>query len=152
MITNIKFNKFILEKNRTFQDGYDEDDYDYDDDIYSSKYSDEDITDEEEDQNLEYLIRSFLSARNIKSYVDYKNDQVIIYIFLNKKEKISNLTKIFDIVTNHLAKDIFGITDEKHLSDIETELYESKEGEHIFSFTFFLDADSLDGDEEDLPF
>jgi hypothetical protein len=191
MLKNIRFYKLLLEKNRTFQDGYDDDyddddlfpelrkdaqkypiastDYNYDDDDYSTKYDDDDydyrtyqddnddVTEEDEHQSLESMIRTFLSARQIKSYVEYKNGEVIIYIFLNKKEKISNLTKIFDVVLNHLSKDIFGIEDEESLSDIDTELYETKEGDHIFSFRFDLDSDDEGGktrkqDYDDLPF
>jgi hypothetical protein len=152
IVSNVQINKIIHERNRTYQDGYDEDDddpdsdyrYDEDDDDY--EYSEE-ITQEDEEQNIESLIRVFLSARNIKSYVESNRGEVVVYIFLNKVEKISNLTKIFEIVLNYLSKDIF----QGH--ECETELYETKDGEHIFSFTFFLDSDGYEMDDyEDLPF
>lgn len=172
MLKNIKFQKLLLEKSprfRTFQDGFDEDDdydYDYKDDDYLRKFDydpelqdindDDRITQEDEENNLESMIRVFLSARSIKSYVEYKNGEVIIYVFLNKKEKISNLTRIFDVILNHLSKDIFGIVDEDSLSDIETELYETKEGDHIFSFRFDLESEKYSSTEpkdyDDLPF
>jgi len=142
MIKNVKLQNIILETNRTFQDGY-EDDYedDYFDQYGKEDFIDDDeISEEEEEDNLGYLIRTFLSARGIRSYVETDGKDVIIYVYLNKKEKIKNLTKIFDVVVNNMKVQMF----EDY--DLETELYETKEGEHIFSFTFYADG-SIDKDD-----
>ena len=141
MIKNVKLMNILLETNRTFQDGYDDDFYD-DVDKYSYDY--EDLSDDDEESNLEYLIRTFLTARGIKSYVESDGKDVSIYIYLQKKEKIRNLTKIFDVVVNHMKVEMF------EGYDLETELYESKEGDSIFSFTFYADG-STDIDD-DSPF
>lgn len=143
MIKNVKLQNIILETNRTFQDGY-EDDYedDYFDQYGKEDFIDDEISEEEEEDNLGYLIRTFLSARGIRAYVETDGKDVIIYVYLNKKEKIKNLTKIFDVVVNNMKVQMF----EDY--DLETELYETKEGEHIFSFTFYADG-SIDKDEDD---
>jgi hypothetical protein len=140
MIKNVKLMNILLETNRTFQDGYEDDDF-YSDSDYN--YSDE-VSYEDEESNLEYLIRTFLTARGIKSYVESDGKDVSIYIYLQKKEKIRNLTKIFDVVVNHMKVEMF------EGYDLETELYESKEGDSIFSFTFY--ADGSPDIDDDSPF
>ena len=140
MINNVKLQNIILETNRTFQDGY-EDDYE---DDYFDQYGKEDIdevSDEEEEDNLGYLIRTFLSARGITSYVESDGKDVTIYIYLKKREKIKSLTKIFDVVVNNMKTQMF---EDYYL---ETELYETKEGAPIFSFTFY--SDGIDRDDTD---
>jgi hypothetical protein len=137
MIKNVKLMNILLENNRTFQDGYEDDDF-YDD-KYDYDYSDE-VSDDDEENNLQYLIRTFLNARGIKSYVETDGKDVSIYVYLQKKEKIKNLTKLFDVVINHMKVEMF------EGYDLESELYESKEGDSIFSFTFYADG-SPDIDE-----
>lgn len=131
MIKNVKLMNILLETNRTFQDGYEDDDF-YDD-KYDYDYSDE-VSSEDEENNLQYLIRTFLSARGIKSYVETDGKDVSIYVYLQKKEKIRNLTKLFDVVINHMKVEMF------EGYDLETELYESKEGDSIFSFNFYSEG------------
>lgn len=145
MIKNVKIINILLENNRTYQDGYDDDDfYDSEDSNLYDKY--DDISQEDEDNNLEYLIRTFLSSRGIKSYVETDQRDVIVYVYLKKEEKIRNLTKIFDVMINHMQKE----TLEGY--DLETELYESKEGDNILSFSFYADGFSKDDDFSDVPF
>lgn len=141
MIKNVKLMNVLLEGNRTFQDGYDDDFYD---DEYNQYGQDDDISSEDEESNLEYLIRTFLTARGIKSYVETDGKDVVIYVYLQKKEKIRNLTKIFDVMVNHMQVEMF------EGYDLETELYESKEGDNIFSFSFY--ADGVADDKDDYPF
>jgi hypothetical protein len=131
----------LLENNRTFQDGYEDDDF-YDDDY--NNYGENDLSSEDEESNLEYLIRTFLTARGIKSYVETSGKDVVVYVYLQKKEKIRNLTKIFDVMINHMQVEMF------EGYELETELYETKEGDNIFSFSFF--ADGIKDDYEDVPF
>jgi hypothetical protein len=147
MIKNVKLQNIILETNRTFQDGY-EDDYedDYFDQYGKEDSIDDEISEEEEEDNLGYLIRTFLNARGITSYVETDGKDVIIYVYLNRKEKIKNLTKIFDVILNNMKTQMF----EDY--DLETELYETKEGEHIFSFTFYADGSVDKDDYSDVPF
>lgn len=144
MIKNVKIINILLENNRTYQDGYDDDFYDSEDSNLYDKY--DDISQEDEDNNLEYLIRTFLSSRGIKSYVETDQRDVIVYVYLKKEEKIRNLTKIFDVMINHMQKE----TLEGY--DLETELYESKEGDNILSFSFYADGFSKDDDFSDVPF
>jgi hypothetical protein len=146
MINNVKLQNIILETNRTFQDGY-EDDYE---DDYFDQYGKEDIDDElseeEEEDNLGYLIRTFLSARGITSYVESDGKEVTIYVYLKKREKIKSLTKIFDVVVNNMKTQMF----EDY--DLESELYETKEGTPILSFTFYADGSVDKDDYSDVPF
>ena len=128
MVKNIKLMNILLETNRTYQDGYDDDFYDSDSDNYDRYY--DDISEEDEENNLEYLIRTFLSARGLKSYVETSGKDVVIYVYLQKKEKIRNLTKIFDVMINHMQVEMF------EGYDLETELYETKEGDNVLSFSF----------------
>ena len=137
MIKNVKLMNILLETNRTFQDGYDDEDF-YDD---GDKYG-YDISDDDDESNLGYLIRTFLTARGIKSYVETDGKDVNVYIYLQKKEKIKNLTKIFDVVVNHMKVEMF------EGYDLEVELYESKEGDSIFSFSFYADGVEKDYEEE----
>lgn len=144
MIKNVKLMNILLETNRTFQDGYEDSDF-YEDNDNNYDYNDSDeVSSDDEEGNLEYLIRTFLSARGIKSYIESDGKDVNIYIYLQKKEKIRNLTKIFDVVVNHMKTEMFDGY------DLEVELYESKEGDSIFSFSFF--ADGIDREEDDYPF
>ena len=142
MIKNVKLMNILLENKRTFQDGYDDDDFYNNPDSY--EYSDDEISYEDEESNLEYLIRTFLTARGIKSFVESDGKDVTIYIYLQKREKIRNLTKIFDVVVNHMKVEMF------EGYDLETELYETKEGDSIFSFTFY--AEGLPDTDDDYPF
>lgn len=141
MINNVKLQNIILETNRTFQDGYDE----YEDD-YFDQYGKEDVSDEEEEDNLGYLIRTFLSARGITSYVESDGKDVTVYIYLKKREKIKGLVKVFDVVLNNMKTQMF----EDY--DLETELYETKEGDPILSFTFYSDGFGRDDDRDEYPF
>ena len=141
MIKNVKLMNILLEVNRTYQDGYDDDFYD---DDYNQYGQDDDISSEDEESNLEYLIRTFLTARGIKSYVETDGKDVVIYVYLQKKEKIRNLTKIFDVMVNHMQVEMF------EGYELETELYESKEGDNIFSFSFY--SDGVKEDDYDVPF
>ncbi len=142
MIKNVKIMNILLEdNNRTYQDGYDDDFYD---DDYNQFDGYDDVSSEDEESNLEYLIRTFLTARGIKSYVETSGKDVVIYVYLQKKEKIRNLTKIFDVMINHMQVEMF------EGYDLETELYESKEGDNIFSFSFY--SDGVKEDDYDVPF
>jgi hypothetical protein len=142
MIKNVKIMNILLEdNNRTYQDGYDDDFYD---DDYNQFDGYDDVSSEDEESNLEYLIRTFLTARGIKSYVETSGKDVVIYVYLQKKEKIRNLTKIFDVMINHMQVEMF------EGYDLETELYESKEGDNIFSFSFY--SDGVKEDDYDAPF
>ena len=151
MINNVKLQNIILESNRTFQDGYDDDYEDeYFDQYGKEDFIDDEISEEEEEDNLQYLIRTFLSARGITSYVETEGKDVTVYVYLKKREKIKNLTKIFDVVVNHMKKDMFSDY------ELETELYETKEGAAIFSFNFYSDgvggSDIEEDDYSDVPF
>ncbi len=79
--------------------------------------------------------------------VDYNGYDISIYSFPEKREKISSILKIFDIVYK-LKKDILP------QYESEFELYESKKGDPVFSFQFSYDSDGVSSGEDldDGPF
>jgi hypothetical protein len=89
---------------------------------------------EETAKHLCYLVRKLLSNQlpNIDTDVDYNNDGLEVYFFLQRREKIEALVKIFECAYK-LKKE----TLPQYIS--EAELYESKEGYPVFLFTFLVD-------------
>lgn len=89
---------------------------------------------EETAKHLCYLVRKLLSNQlpNIDTDVDYNNDGLEVYFFLQRREKIEVLVKIFECAYK-LKKE----TLPQYISEVE--LYESKEGYPVFLFTFLVD-------------
>ena len=89
---------------------------------------------EETAKHLCYLVRKLLSNQlpNIDTDVDYNNDGLEVYFFLQRREKIEVLVKIFECAYK-LKKE----TLHQYISEVE--LYESKEGYPVFLFTFLVD-------------
>jgi len=136
ILKNIKLENLPVKENtRYFEDDFYEDS---DDDF--NKYSDdaEDDSQDEED-HLCYLIRSMFNNYGVSAYVERDDLDIILYIYLQKKEKMQNILRCFDIVTNKLKRDILP------QYESELELYESKEGIPILQFSFFYS----DGDKDD---
>lgn len=110
-----------------------------------------DLEDEDQYQNdMEYLchtIRSLFKTSDMEVDVDYNGYDISIYSFPEKREKISSILKIFDIVYK-LKKDILP------QYESEFELYESKKGDPVFSFQFSYDSDGVSSGEDldDGPF
>ena len=104
-----------------------DDDYDFPDDNDEESF-------EDTAKHLCYLVRKLLSNQlpNIDTDVDYNNDGLEVYFFLQRREKIESLVKIFECAYK-LKKE----TLPQYISEVE--LYESKEGYPVFLFTFLLD-------------
>lgn len=90
-------------------------------------------------ENLCSLIRKFLKNSNLESIVEYKDGDITIYVFLDKKEKIGSFTTILETL-NKLHKDILP----EYESSVE--LYENIDKDPIFIVTLTPD-DEGDGDK-----
>jgi hypothetical protein len=89
--------------------------------------SDED--DEDELSELCYWIKKLFSAKDLYSIVEPESEQgydMVSYVFLDKKEKISTLLKAFEVVGK--------LKEEIPQYDSGVELYENKEGIPILKF------------------
>jgi len=146
--------RYILKLNETNWDdarnySYDDDDYDKDSPKYEeeeeeeeSYFSEEPSDDDDEEDHLCYLIRSMFSNSGIIAQVERDDLDITVFVFPQKKERMKNILKTFDVV--HKLK-----TDILPQYDSEMELYESKQGYPIFKFDFFYGS----GDKDDnLPF
>jgi FtsZ-interacting cell division protein YlmF len=146
--------RYILKLNETNWDdarnySYDDDDYDKDSPKYEeeeeeeeSYFSEEPSDDDDEEDHLCYLIRSMFSNSSIIAQVERDDLDITVFVFPQKKERMKNILKTFDVV--HKLK-----TDILPQYDSEMELYESKQGYPIFKFDFFYGS----GDKDDnLPF
>lgn len=96
----------------------------------------EDIESEDMD-NLLYLLRTLFKNSGVDAEIDNKGLDITIYAVLNKKEKISSILKVFDVVKK-LKKDILP------QYESEFELWETKSGEPMLTFVFEYEGD--DGD------
>ena len=148
MIRNLKIEKILIKEetewddSRNYSDDEDFSDWDPSKDDEEEEeggevYSNEEENSDEED-HLCYLIRSMFTNYGITAQVDRDELDLSVYIFLEKKEKMKNILKAFDVVYK-LKKDILP------QYDSEMELYESKQGYPIFKFDFFYGY----GDKDD---
>jgi hypothetical protein len=115
------------------------DDYD-DDDEY-------DIYDQDEDDDIEhlsYLLRQMFRNSGIEDVrvSAKKNDDILIEVYMSKKETLRNVIKVFE-VANKLKRDILA------QYDSEFELWESKAKTGILTFGFTLDEGL---DDDNMPF
>lgn len=144
-----KYKKFINESD------HDNDYHEYDDDNmemfdpFPYDPQADNVADDsgaEYDSDMEYLcdtIESLFEKSGLSVNVNYDGLDISIFVFLEKKEKLKNLVKPFD-VANKLKNDILP------QYDSEFEIYENKEGDPIISFEFsFSDSksqiDSING-------
>ncbi len=109
--------------------------------VYSPGDEDEEIISDDM-EHLMYLLRSLFKNIGVEVEVEHKGLDIMIYAVLDKREKIKNITKIFD-VAKKLKKDILA------QYDSEFELWETKNGHPMLTFNFFYD----NGDGDDIaPF
>jgi len=133
---------------KLFKEEYEEiDDSDWniqDDDYEPSEEDLAEVLDESEIdleiENLCSLIRKYLKNSNLESLVEYKEGEITIYVFLDKKEKIGSFTMILEILKK-LHKDILP----EYESSVE--LYENKSKEPILIVTLMPDEEG-DGDKK----
>lgn len=78
---------------------------------------------------LKYWLERMYSDNNLSSFVEANEDEISVYLFLDKVEKISTLFKVFEI-TDNISK--YSLED----YSVEVELYENKEGYPVFKFDF----------------
>jgi hypothetical protein len=143
MIKNLKIEKLIIERIDEFDDEfYDEfGDYRYEP-ISNDRYDEEDVDEDDEEDYLCYLIRSMFSNYDIEALVERKDLDITINVFLQRKEKMANILKIFDIIYK-MRKDILP----EYYSQIE--LFETRMGEPVLCFEF---KNELEGKKDGLPF
>ena len=136
------FNKF----NEGLDDLDDWDEYQYK--ATKKGYQEEEFEKEQEDDRgegemgeLAYWIRQMFKANKIESTVEADSYDLIAYIFLSKREKMSNLLNVFEVI-DKIKKDLLTTY------SAEVELYENKQGYPVLKFTFSYDAEIPDNDDE----
>jgi hypothetical protein len=108
---------------------------------------DDDLDTTSEDmENLLYLLRTLFKSSGVDIEIENKGLDIIIYSVLNKRQKMSSILKIFNVVKK-LKTDILP------QYDSEFELWETKTGDPMFTFNFMYEG--RDGDtnhDGNLPF
>lgn len=89
-------------------------------------------------QHLLYLLRSLFKQSGISASVENKNLDIIIYVILNKREKLKTIISVFN-VAKKLKKDILA------QYDSEFEIWQTKGGDPMLTFNFTYG----DGDGDD---
>lgn len=111
----------------------------------SSKYSDYDDDEYEEDDDMShllYLLRQMFKNSGIDAEVSNTHLDIIIDVYLNKKERLIEIIKVFE-VAKKLRKDIL------LQYDSEFQLFYTKTGQPVLTFTFIYG----DGqDDDNAPF
>jgi len=111
--------------------GYQEEEYEKDDDERG----------EGEMGELAYWIRQMFKSNKIDSTIETDNYDLISYIFLQKRERISKILNVFEVI-GKIKTDLL-----THYG-VEFELYENKEGYPIFKFAFSWDNDKSEDDND----
>lgn len=141
-LKNIQLLKLLKEDNRTYQDGYDDsDEFEMENEYDGS----DEIDDSDEGDHLCYLIRSMFGNYGLSTTVERNDLDISVYVYLQRKEKMKNVLKAFDVVYK-MRRDILP----QYQSEFE--LYESKQGMPILSFDFYYSDREEDDDVDDEPF
>ena len=131
-------------KSNDDDDFYDDDGYqrlnndDYDDDNYGLDFEDEEVDDSDDMSHLLYLLITMFKNTGIEVEVRNRGLDIEIDAYLNKKERLKDVIKVFE-VAKKLKKDVLP------QYDSEFELFYSKTGHPILTFTF-LYGDGQDDD------
>jgi hypothetical protein len=134
-------------------DWYDDDDDDYTGKLTSSnpkfnKFDDDDYDDvddvDDDVEHLTYLLRQMFKNSGIYDVrvAAKKNDDILIEVYMSKKENLRNVIKVFE-VANKLKRDILA------QYDAEFDIWESKDRRGILTFGFTLDEGL---DDDNMPF
>lgn len=129
---------------KSFNESWEEEDDDIDD-SYEQSFDEIEEEDHSFDSDMTYLcdtIQSLFENSGFSVDTDYDNLNITVFVFLNKVEKIKNMTKVFD-VANKLKKDILP------QYESEFELYENKEGYPIICFGFNFNDDPVREEKEE---
>ena len=100
--------------------------------VLSDGYTEEDL--DADMENLTYLVRQLFKNTEIEAEIEYDGLDIVMYVYLNRKEKLKSILKIFDLVAR-LKSDILP----QYESAVE--LYESKERYPILQFQFEYDSE-----------
>lgn len=143
----------IVKKFEQYESPWEDDESYYHDDDYlfgrpnypkkDSKKDDFELS-EEQNEDLEHLmdlLRTYFENQGVEVEVENENLDIIISTYLRKKEKLKNITQIFNIVKK-VKKDILP------QYDSEFELWETKDKSPILCFKFFYE----EGLGDDNPF
>jgi hypothetical protein len=139
-----KFKKFLEKQYESPEDeDYVEDDGDFDEDYYNSddylfggqSHSKEESKETPEEvndgmENVCDLIRDMFHLVGIESSCDYKGLDITVYVGMNYRDKLKNLTKVLGIAQK-LKKDV--LVD----YDSEFELWKDKKGKPLLIFYFY---------------
>jgi len=144
----LKNYKELFEKYESYDDEDDfddEDDLDDEDDDYYGRpsYSTKDESDDVISSDMEhllYLLRTFFKNSGVEVQMQNKGLDISIVSVLNKKEKISGVIKVFDVIKK-LKRDILP------QYDSEFEMWETKDGRPLLTFNFYY-GEGLEDDEE----
>lgn len=119
--------------NPKFNDDDENDEYD----IYTDD-KDDDV------EHLSYLLRQMFKNSGISDarVTARKNEDILIEVYMNKKETLRNVIKVFE-VANKLKRDILA------QYDSEFEIWESSDKRGILTFGFTLDEGL---DDDNIPF
>lgn len=122
-------------------DGPEDDDELFGRPSYNSK---KDVNDDEEEdtvsedmEHLLYLLRQLFKSSGVDVIIESKGLDITIYSILNKRQKMSSILKVFNVVKK-LKSDILP------QYDSEFELWETKTGEPMLTFNFMYEGQ--DGD------
>ena len=113
-----------------------EDDHNYD--PYDDNEDDEEVGVPDEMENLCYLLRKFFSMSRLEAEVTYSDSIIDIFVFMEKKEKMSTLLRCFELV-DKLKRD----TLQGYYSEFE--IWENKNGYPVFNFKFSMDELDVEG-------
>jgi len=141
LVKDVKYTKRFLENFNSFiKESWSGSDEDWDEEKYKPIESIEgDDSESGELSELCYWIQRLFSAKNLDSKVESGDGyDMVAYLFLDKKEKISTLLKAFEVATK--------IKEEIPQYDVEVELYENKKGLPILKFDLIWNEES-DEDE-----
>jgi hypothetical protein len=113
---------------------------DDDDDVYDIYEDDQD----DDIEHLTYLLRQMFRNAGVSDVRvnAYKNDEILIEVYMGKKETLRNVIKVFE-VANKLKRDILA------QYDSEFEMWQSKDNRGILTFGFTLDEGL---DDDNMPF
>lgn len=141
---NLKGNK---KKPFDYDDDYYDDEEGYnryghgpaDDDDDDDNYGDDEPIEEDDMQNLLYLLRTMFRNSGIEDViVEHKKMDITISVGLMRRERLKDIINVF-AVANKLKRDILA------QYDSEFEMWESKEGNPVLVFNFYYD-EGLDDD------
>jgi hypothetical protein len=112
-----------------------------DDDDDDDDMDDDDGVPSEDMENLLYLLRTLFKSSGVDIEIENKGLDITIYSILNKRQKMSSILKVLNVVKK-LKTDILP------QYESEFELWETKSGEPMFTFNFMYEGSDGDPDHD----